>query len=115
MADSYGTPLFGQALYDHDVPCAVCHTSRVAVVMIPGRDLCYDGWTVEYSGYLVTGYSGDTAPSNYACLDTRPEVEAGDFEDKNGKLVYIAEAECGSLKCPPYVQDREITCVVCSK
>ena len=24
------------------------------------------------------------------------------------------EAECGTLPCPPYVQDRELTCVVCS-
>ena len=53
--------------------------------------------------------------SNYACLDSRPEVEAGDQNNDDGRLMYVVEAVCGSLKCPPYVDNREIACVVCSK
>lgn len=110
-----GERFFGQNMYEHDVPCAVCLSIRTAVVMIPGRNKCYDGWTLEYSGYLVSGLPNHPAPSNFACLDQRPEVEAGGSQNLNGKLMYLVEAECGSLACPPYVQDRELTCVVCSK
>lgn len=106
---------FGQDLSEHDAPCALCHTSRSAVVMIPGRKSCYNGWATEYSGYLVSVSPRFPSASNYVCVDARAEVEFGDTENRNGKLMYLVEAECGTLKCPPYVQDREITCVVCSK
>ena len=110
-----GADMFDENLYEHDVPCALCHSNRNAIVMIPGRNQCYEGWNLEYSGYLVSGSPTHTAASNYACLDSRPETEFGDVENKNGKLMYTTEAVCGSLKCPPYVQYRELTCVVCSK
>ncbi|XP_052790161.1 short-chain collagen C4-like [Mya arenaria] len=113
-----GAQFFGKNLQDHDAPCAVCHTSRRATVMIPGRNQCYPGWTKEYSGYLVStlsGYPGFLSPSNYACMDSDAEFESADYESKNGKLMYLVEAICGSLRCPPYVNYRELTCVVCSK
>ncbi|XP_052807593.1 uncharacterized protein LOC128236638 [Mya arenaria] len=113
-----GAKFFGSNLYEHDVPCALCHSSRPATVMIPGRNQCYPGWTLEYSGYLVSGRNQgtyDVSATNYACLDTVPESEFGDNQNNNGKLMVLVEAQCGSLKCPPYVQNREITCVVCSK
>ncbi|WAR30376.1 hypothetical protein MAR_032918 [Mya arenaria] len=112
-----GAQFFGKNLFDHDAPCAVCHTSRPATVMIPGRNQCYPGWTKEYAGYLVAGLSGTShkSPTNYVCLDSGAEYEASDYRDDNGKLMYLVEAMCGSLRCPPYVQYREITCVVCSK
>ncbi|KAH3807577.1 hypothetical protein DPMN_135922 [Dreissena polymorpha] len=109
------TQFFGSNIHDHDGPCAVCRSSRPTTVMIPGRNQCYPGWTMEYSGYLVSGLSEQSSPTNYACLDTKPEFELGDAEDRDGKLMYLVVAACGSLKCPPYVQSREITCVVCSK
>lgn len=111
----YGENIFGKNIQDQDVPCAVCLSSRSSVIMIPGRNQCYPGWTVEYSGYLVGGYFAHKAASNYECLDSTPEVEFGGADNLNGKLMYLTEAECGALQCPPYVQDREITCVVCSK
>ncbi|XP_052790159.1 short-chain collagen C4-like [Mya arenaria] len=112
-----GAQFFGKNLHEHDAPCAVCHTSRQASVMIPGRNQCYPGWTKEYSGYLVAGLSGAShkSPTNYVCLDSGAEYESSDFRNDNGKLMYMVEAMCGSLRCPPYVQYREITCVVCSK
>ncbi|XP_052788001.1 uncharacterized protein LOC128224290 [Mya arenaria] len=113
-----GAQFFGKNIQNHDAPCAVCITSRRATVMIPGRNQCYPGWTKEYSGYLVSGLSGTqghASSSNYACLDAEAEYENSDIEDKNGKLMYLVEAVCGSLPCPPYVNYREITCVVCSK
>ena len=48
--------------YD-DAPCAVCRASRSNVVMIPGRNQCYVGWTKEYHGYLAAGNEGNAAAS----------------------------------------------------
>ena len=40
------------ALHDHNVPCAVCHVStRAAVLMIPAWHHCPSQWTLEYTGY----------------------------------------------------------------
>ena len=53
--------------------------------------------------------------TTYVCVDGDPEVRAGGVANDNGALFYNTEAACGSLPCPPFVQGREITCVVCSK
>lgn len=113
-----GAKFFGQDLYDHDVPCALCRSNKPSSVMIPGRTQCYPGWSLEYSGYLVSGRvesDHDPAATNYACLDNRPETILGDASNDNGKLMVLVEGVCGSLKCPPYVANREIACVVCTK
>ena len=48
-----GSPLPVQ--HDHNVPCAVCHVStRAAVLMIPAWHHCPSQWTLEYTGYLMT-------------------------------------------------------------
>ena len=54
------------------------------------------------------------SPSNYVCLDSAAESQTSDFRDDDGKFMYVAEAVCGALPCPPYVNYRELTCVVCS-
>ncbi|XP_052777892.1 uncharacterized protein LOC128215225 [Mya arenaria] len=110
-----GAKLFGQNLQDHDAPCAVCLSSRSLSLMIPGRSECYPGWTKEYAGYIVSGAPSQISPTNYICLDQNAETERGDARNDNGKVVYLVEAACGSLPCPPYVQNREIPCVVCTK
>jgi len=111
-----GAAFFGQDLHDHDAPCAICHTSRQATLMIPGRNECYPGWTKEYSGYLAAHIThASFSATNYICLDERSEFETGGARNDNGKLLYLTEAICGSLPCPPYVNNRELTCVVCSK
>ena len=48
-----------------------------------------------------------------ACVDAAPEA-AGSVGSSNGNLWYPTESECGSLPCGPYVQDRELTCAVCT-
>lgn len=99
-----------------DVPCAVCWTKRSSTLMIPGRNQCYAGWSQEYSGYLVSEHYGHKGASEYICLDDKPEtLESGRNSNDNGKLLYFTEVRCGSLPCPPYVEGRELTCVVCSK
>ncbi|XP_045169966.2 short-chain collagen C4-like [Mercenaria mercenaria] len=106
---------FGSDVHDSEAPCAVCRAPRSTNVMIPGRTDCYPGWTKEYNGYLVGAYSGYDDAAEYVCLDRRPEtvVHSGDSDDDN--MLYFVEAYCGkSLECPPYVNNRELACVVCS-
>nr|XP_022294934.1 uncharacterized protein LOC111105053 [Crassostrea virginica] len=103
-------------VHDHDVPCAVCLVRDKSLVkMFPARKSCYKGWKLEYKGYLMAGYYAHTAGSMYTCVDGNPDILHGGKADKNGKLFFLVEARCGSLKCPPYVEGREIVCAVCSK
>lgn len=114
--DSNGAADFlGENMRNHNAPCAVCQINRSTTVMIPGRTNCYGGWTMEYTGYLISGYHADKSSSEYVCLDGRPEkVVNGDAEENDNRL-YFVEAVCGkSLPCPPYVNGRELACVVCS-
>ena len=110
----HGRPFFGENLLNNDAACSVCRTTRSAVLMIPGRNKCYDGWTLEYAGYLAAGYHNYHA-TEYVCLDFHPDSIVGGQKDDNGALFYLVEGICGSLECPPYVNGRELTCAVCSK
>ena len=82
--------------------------------MIPGRNICYDGWTLEYNGYLVADRH-DFHATEYVCLDLHPDTIVGGNNNDDGALFYFVEGICGSLECPPYVDGRELTCAVCSK
>ena len=58
---------------EHNIPCAVCYTgTRVTVMMIPAKIHCPSGWTVEYTGFLMSEGSSDTR-SNYECVDYDPQ------------------------------------------
>ncbi|XP_052084161.1 uncharacterized protein LOC127721455 isoform X3 [Mytilus californianus] len=80
-----------------------------------GRKTCYNGWTKEYEGILMAGYHDHPAAAEYACVDRDTEAIAGGSNDENGILFYPVKTVCGSLKCPPYKQDTDVLCVVCSK
>lgn len=102
--------------YEKDVPCAVCHVQqRSSMIMIPGRSECYPGWTKEFWGYLMSGRNDLKAATNYYCVDADQEAIIGRGKDDNGFLLYFVEGRCGSLPCPPYINGRELTCVVCTK
>ena len=66
---------------------------------------------------IMDGYKGHNAASECVCLDTAPEnlTSGAHAKNKYGKVFYLAEAICGTLPCTPYVNGRELTCVVCSK
>ncbi|XP_078341854.1 uncharacterized protein LOC144627830 [Crassostrea virginica] len=103
-------------MQNHDVPCAVCLVrNRSVVKMFPARKTCYSGWKLEYRGYLMAGHFNFQGPSKYTCVDHHPDTVYGGSSDMNGKLFYFVEAVCGSLKCPPYVNGRELVCAVCSR
>lgn len=106
--------IFGKQVYQQDMPCAVCKTSMSTSVMIPARSSCYHGWKQEYKGYLMSAYHGHFGPHNYICVDSLPDFIPHGGKDNNEHVLYLVEAVCGSLPCPPYVNGRELACVVCS-
>ena len=113
----YGTEYqVGGNLHDHDAPCAVCHTElRGSHVMIPSRNICLSGWTLEYKGYLMSDYVGHKGRTQFICVDGDAEGTTGSHNNHDGALLYFAESHCGSLPCPPYATGKELTCAVCTK
>ena len=63
----------------------------------------------------MAGYRTQAAGTKHTCMDSHPDILHGGQTNKDGYLFNMVEGRCGSLKCPPYVEGRELTCVVCSK
>ncbi|CAC5417666.1 unnamed protein product [Mytilus coruscus] len=56
------------------------------------------------------------SPTEYICVDENMESIPGGDSDDNEGVVYPEEiGSCNTLSCPPYVEGRELTCVVCSQ
>ena len=110
---SSGQPF--RSMDDHNVPCAVCHSStRASLLTIPARISCPSSWTREYYGYLMAEHYTH-ARSTFECMDRSPQSVPGSAGSINGALFYHQEAACTGLPCPPYVAGREVTCAVCTK
>ena len=108
--------MFPQDIHEYDAVCAVCHTdSRGSHVMIPARNVCPSGWTLEYKGYLMSDHHRNKR-SQYICVDGNAEGRTGTLGGTGAAaLLYFVESVCGSLPCPPYATGKELTCVVCTK
>lgn len=106
---------FGTGALNEDVPCALCLSrNSTTSVIIPGRKTCYSGWKTEYNGRLASGCRTCRA-SSYICVDVNPEYVPGGERDNNHNLLYTTGVKCGSLPCPPYHDNLEVLCVVCTK
>ena len=107
--------VFDQTTDGLDLPCAVCTAPRTITHMFPGRANCFPGWSLEYTGYLMTNYRDRAHNNEYICTDVNPVgvLHGGASDHQN--VLYLVEARCGSLPCPPYVEGREVACAVCSK
>ena len=105
-----------RSFHDHNVPCAVCYNStRETVLMIPARITCPSSWTREYYGYLMAEYHGFHR-STFECVDHSPQSIPGSATDTDGALFYHTEVKCNrGIPCPPYDEQKEVTCVVCTK
>ena len=97
----------------HEVPCSVCRSPLSTTIVVPGTLFCPAGWMLQYSGRLVSQFNPLFA-SDYVCLDGNPEPLTERSEMSNGNLVLYVLAVCGSLPCPPYVNETVMTCAVCS-
>lgn len=98
---------------DQNAPCAVCKsTVHGTALMLPAKHTCYTGWEKAYSGYLMSE-SSESHRTEYVCVDGAPEVNPAGSADEQSSHLYPVQGMCGSLPCPPYVNARELTCVVC--
>ena len=103
-------------LHNHNVPCAICYASnRVSLLMIPAKLTCPTNWTMEYQGYLMADYHGHKRNSMFECVDKNAQAIPGGAKDTNGALFYNVETKCVGILCPPYDEQRELACVVCTK
>ena len=81
-----GSPL--PNVYEHNVPCADCCVStRSVVYVVPARDDCPSGWTLEYKGYLMSERHPHHS-NTFECIDKDPESITGSAADTNGALFY---------------------------
>ena len=117
-AEFEGSHLSGdpvQYLHEHNAPCAVCDVpTRARVIMIPAKTVCPPSWTREYYGYMMTEHD-EYHRSSYACIDIDAEVVLGEENNSNPLLLYPTVTDCNGLSCPPYENDRQLSCVVCTK
>ena len=105
-------------LHDHEVPCAVCQVTRRSMLMMPGTNLCDEGWTTEYVGYISSEKGGNANHhrSEFICVDDDAEPTPNSSpDDDDGILLIPAQTICGSLPCLPYVDSKDLLCVVCSR
>ena len=108
-------PTENLALDQDDVPCSVCYVAaRETVLMIPGKYTCPTNWTREYYGYLMAERHSHHR-STFECVDMAPETVADGEANQDGALFYHIEPRCGSLPCPPYDEQKEMTCAVCTR
>ena len=117
----YDYPL--QGTHNHNVPCAVCCVSpRSKILMIPAKTSCPPNWTREYYGYIMTEFRGVhnnniRGRTMFECVDKDQEsLPGGGTTNTDGVLFHHVEAVCNTgLPCPPYNNEKELNCVVCTK
>ncbi|KAL8573866.1 hypothetical protein ACOMHN_029314 [Nucella lapillus] len=83
--------------------------------MIPTTRACPKGWTTQYAGHLSAGHYNYKAANQYVSVDRDPENASSGHRNDNGYLFYYTLTRGGSLPCPPYVHNKVVLCVVCSK
>lgn len=104
----YESNVFAFNDFNENIPCALCRTIQASsVIMIPGKNTCQE--------YLPSGFRDHKAAFAYVRLDRNPEYNIGGMDHRVRKLFYKVLTVCGSLKCPPYINNYPLTCVVCSK
>ena len=64
----------------------------------------------------MTSYYDHNHQNTFECIDANPEYLDGEGADDNGDLLYFIRVDCDrGGQCPPYIENKELTCVVCSK
>ena len=57
---------------------------------ILGKQTCYSGWKVEYTGFLMTSYKGYNG-QDYVCMDKDSEPIDNSTKDNNEGLFFSSE------------------------
>ncbi|XP_052799292.1 uncharacterized protein LOC128230905 [Mya arenaria] len=58
--------------YNGEVPSVICIKTNTNVVMVPAKNVCHPGWTLDYAGYLMAETSVHNAKI-YVCMDGEPD------------------------------------------
>ena len=96
----------------HNIPCAVCLVNgRTVTKMIPARTTCPSNLRREFYGYLM---AQDRDYSTYECVDLGMEIVPGTARQEGVAVLVHVEASCNGLPCHPYIEGKELTCVICS-
>ena len=104
-----------QHLINHNVPCAICDVpTRARVIMVPAKTVCPSSWTREYYGYMMTEHDSHYR-SSYSCIDVDAEPIPGTASNVDGVRFFLTATHCNGLSCPPYENNRHLSCVVCTK
>ena len=82
--------------------------------MIPGRETCPPHWKKEYTGYIMVEAYSHKHSGQYLCVDDTPDVVIGSVGNQDSAYLYFAETACPALPCEPYVNGREVRCIVCT-
>ena len=110
-AAEYQSPLVSRA-GGRIVTCVLCYVpTRYSVIMIPAKATCPDGWTREYYGFLMSEHYS-YGRTMYTCVDR--SMGYGTTTSYEGYFYHV-EAYCNGMACPPYNNNKELNCVVCTK
>ena len=102
-------------VHDQIVACAVCHVpTRATVIMMPARSTCPSSWTREYYGYLTTEREAYYR-SIFTCINVNAEGAPGARLGTNALYFYYVATTCLGIACPPYENNRILSCAVCTK
>jgi hypothetical protein len=96
--------------YSRNTPCAL---NLISTFLFSGRKTCYNGWKAEYSGYLMSDSSKQSS-KDYVCVDKNAEALDNNISNNDHALLVPIRTRCGSLRCPPYTNQADIQCVVCT-
>ncbi|VDI15949.1 Hypothetical predicted protein [Mytilus galloprovincialis] len=101
----------------YGIPCTVCRArDKTSVIMIPGRKECTSDWEKEYNGYLFGGNPKFKSGSEYVCIDEVPERRKKATSWSEKPILKPVHSKCNEvMPCPPFIDGRVLTCVVCSK
>ena len=62
----------------------------------------------------MSGRQDDQHGKDLVCVDEAADVLRRGIAKPRAHF-YTITGVCGNLPCPPYVEDRPLTCVVCSR
>ena len=99
------------------LPCALCYTTTKSTsFMLPGRYACPSGWSMEYSGYIMTEWTTGNRGGRKDTICVDQDAEAASTKGSgHPALLYLMQATCIGLNCPPFNSQKPLTCAVCSK
>merc|ERR1719163_2182344 len=94
-----------------DPSCVVCAADAPTYVSW-GRNKCATGHEQMYEG-LVMSSEYTTYKGEFICADRERKVsDSASQNDQGSHRWYTVEAQCGSLPCGPYQENRELNCAV---